>query len=89
VRAATARRGSGYWRCPCAAAPDGLPLARFVPSVILRAMKPRGQQKQIMKKKATHREAAITPARWFNLIIVVLLIGVIVIVGFGYLKQWL
>lgn len=52
-------------------------------------MKPRGQQKQITKKKATHREAAISPARWFNIIIVALLLGVIAIVGFGYLKQWL
>jgi len=52
-------------------------------------MKPRGQQKQIVKKKASHREAAISPARWFNIIIVALLIGIIAIVGFGYLKKLL
>lgn len=52
-------------------------------------MKPRGQQKQIAKKKTTHREAGIAPARWFNLIVTALLIGLIVIVAFGYLKQWL
>lgn len=65
------------------------PLARAPPSTILPGMKPRGQQKQVAKKKATHREAAITPARWFNLIVTALLIGLIVIVAFGYLKQWL
>lgn len=52
-------------------------------------MKPRGQQKQIVKKRAAQREAAITPAKWFNIIITALLIGVIVIVAFGYLKKYL
>jgi hypothetical protein len=51
--------------------------------------KRRGEQKQVPKKKAPQREAAIAPARWFNLIVTALLIGVIVIVAFGLAKKWL
>jgi capsular polysaccharide biosynthesis protein len=51
--------------------------------------KRRGEQKQIVKKKAAHREAAITPAKWFNIIVTALLIGVVLIVAYGYLKQWM
>jgi hypothetical protein len=52
-------------------------------------MKPRGQQKQIIRKRAAQRASSMTPARWFNIIIATLVLGVIAIVAFGYLKQWL
>lgn len=51
--------------------------------------KRRGEQKQIVKKRTAQREAAITPAKWFNIIVTALLIGVILMVAFGYLKQYM
>jgi capsular polysaccharide biosynthesis protein len=51
--------------------------------------KRRGEQKQVVKKRAAQREASITPAKWFNIIVTALLIGVILIVAFGYLKKYL
>jgi len=56
---------------------------------MLRAMaKRRGEQKQMVKKKTAHREASITPAKWFNVIVTALLLGVVVIVAVALLKKW-
>lgn len=52
-------------------------------------MKRRGEQKQIVRKRPAGREASITPAKWFNIIITALLLGVIAIVAYGYLKKWM
>ena len=51
--------------------------------------KRRGEQKQMVRKKPAQREASITPAKWFNIIVTALVLGVIIIVAFGYLKKWM
>ena len=57
---------------------------------MLRAMaKRRGEQKLVLKKKTAQREASISPAKWFNIIVMALLLGVAAILAVGLLKKWM
>jgi hypothetical protein len=57
--------------------------------MLRRMAKRRGEQKLAVKKKRPAREAQISPARWFNVIITALLIGVLAIAVWGLVKNWL
>lgn len=49
--------------------------------------KRRGEQKLVVKKKKSGREAAISPGKWFGIIITALLVGVIAIMLWGWMKS--